>query len=195
MKCANPREVAAMQAAAVQQELMDAALTCGDNARVNYNAFQTRFAPELRLTDKTMLRMFSRVMGNSQGDKAYNLFKTELATKAELRRIRSHEDFCREANLVVAAALGPQKIALGDFVAGIPTFDVTGPVGRCDVEVAVTLRGAKAVPLIVPRPNPLRTAVAPQTPALPAAAPPSSAPGGGGDAPLPGAQAAASNPL
>ena len=157
LKCAIPAEVSAMQASSIQQLLMDAALTCGDHARDNYNAFQTRFAPELRATDQLMLKMFSRVIGAKKGDKAYNLFKTELAARSELRRTRNHADFCQEANLVVAAALGPSKIQLGDFVADIPVVDIAGPVNSCSVEVAVTLHGAKAVG-IVPKPNPLRLA-------------------------------------
>ena len=163
LKCASPAEVSAMQASAVQQELMVAALACGDAAhsnypaRDNYNAFQTRFAPELRAMDKLMLQMFGRVIGGRKGDNAYNLFKTELAAKAELRRTHNHEDFCQEANLVVAAALGPSKIQLTDFVADIPAVDIAGPVDRCSVEITVTLQGAKAVG-IVPKPNPLRLA-------------------------------------
>jgi hypothetical protein len=175
VKCANPSEVSAMQASAVQQLLMDAALTCGDDARTAYNAFQTSFGPELRKSDKLMLRMFQRVSGYSAGDKAYNLFKTELASKAELRRVHGHADFCREANLVVTAALAPAKPKLSDFVAGIPVSDVdtSGGVGSCDIQVAVTLQGAMATPQIVPTPNPLRLAVPEAAPvAAPAAVPP-----------------------
>jgi len=163
-----------MQASSIQQELMDAALTCGDVARDNYNAFQTRFGPELRVTDKAMLQMFGRVMGGNRGDKAYNLFKTELAARSELRRTRNHDDFCQEANLVAAAALGPSKIQLAEFVADIPVVDVAGGVNSCGVEVTVTLQGAKAVG-IIPRPNPRRL-VANAVPAVPAPVSPAATP-------------------
>jgi hypothetical protein len=170
-KCANPAEVTAMQASAVQQELMDAALTCGEEAQTNYNAFQTSFGPELRRSDKTLLQMFHRVLGFKKGDAAYNLYKTELASKAELRRIHGHQDFCTAASLVVAAALAPNRPSLQDFVGGVAVTDINGPVESCQVEVAVTLRGAMAGPDIVPKPNPLR--VAASTPsALPPVAPP-----------------------
>ncbi len=174
LKCADPAEVTAMQTTAIQQQLMDAALTCGETARVNYNAFQTRFSKDLQASDKLMLRMFGRIMGASRGDKAYNLFKTELAAKAELRRTHNHDDFCQEANLVAAAALGPTKIRLAEFVADVPTTELSSGVNSCSVEVGVTLRGAMAVPNIVPTPNPLRVAnlTAPAAePAPPAAAP------------------------
>ncbi len=153
-----------MQTAAIQQELMDAALTCGDQARTDFNAFQTSFNAELRRSDKTLLAMFRRVMGGSKGDAAYNLFKTDMASKAELRRVHGHADFCAAANLVISAALAPDKPSLNDFVAGVPVTDVAAsaesPVGSCQVQVAVTLQGAMVSPAVLPRPNPLRVAVA-----------------------------------
>jgi hypothetical protein len=166
LKCADAAEVTAMQTTAIQQQLMDAALTCGDTARTNYNAFQTRFGPELRTSDQVLLKMFTRVLGRSSGDKTYNLFKTELAAKAEYRRTQNHDDFCQEANLVAAAALGPNKIGLTEFVSGIPAHDTAGGVNGCSVEIAVTLQGVAAGPNVVPTPNPLR--VAKLTPPVPA---------------------------
>jgi hypothetical protein len=156
-KCADPTEVSAMQTSAIQQVLMDSALTCGDTARDNYNAFQTRFSKDLQASDKRMLQMFGRVMGGKQGDKAYNLFKTELAAKAELRRTHNHADFCEEATLVAAAALGPAKIDLADFVSEVPITEISGGVSGCQIEVGVTLKGAMAAG-IIPQPNPLRLA-------------------------------------
>jgi len=175
LKCANPAEVTAMQASAVQQELMDAALTCGEAAQTNYNAFQTSFGPELRHSDKTLLRMFQRVLGYRKGDAAYNLYKTELASKAELRRLHGHQDFCTAANLVISAALAPERPSLNDFVSGVQVKDIEGPVSSCQMTVAVTLQGAMAGPDIVPKPNPLR--IAALTPPIDPPAPPvSSAP-------------------
>jgi len=165
LKCADPKEVAAMQVAAVQQELMDAALTCGDEARSNFNAFQTAFGLELRRSDKALLSMFKRVMGGPKGDAAYNMFKTDMASKAELRRIHGHADFCTGANLVISAALGPEKPSLNDFVAGVPVTDMSGPVNSCQIEVAVTLQGAMVNPAVLPRPNPLRIAMVVPPPA------------------------------
>jgi hypothetical protein len=169
LKCANPAEITAMQASAVQQELMDAALTCGEAALTNFNAFQTSFGPELRRSDKTLLQMFHRVLGFKKGDAAYNLYKTELASKAELRRLHGHQDFCSAANLVITAALAPERPSLNDFVGGVQVRDIEGPVQSCQVEVAVTLQGAMAGPDIVPKPNPLR--VAALTPPAPPVSP------------------------
>lgn len=163
-KCASPAEMSAQYTSAIQQELMDAALTCGDTARVNYNAFQTRYGPELRVSDQLMLRMFARVMGARQGDKAYNLFKTELAAKAELRRTQNHDEFCQGATLLAGAALGPASLKLAEFVDDVPPAALAGGVSGCALP-------ASTVPSIVPKPNPLRMAAV-ASPAAPVAATP-----------------------
>jgi hypothetical protein len=152
-KCASAAEMSAQYTTAIQQELMDAALTCGETARVNYNAFQTRFGPELRVSDQLMLKMFARVMGGKQGDKAYNLFKTELAAKAELRRTHDHDEFCQGATLLAGAALGPGSLRLAEFVEDVPPAALTGGVSGCVLP-------AVATPNVIPQPNPLRTAAA-----------------------------------
>jgi hypothetical protein len=158
-KCANVDEVSALQTAAVQQELMDAALGCGQAAVQKFNAFQTSYSAELRRSDKTLLTMFKRVYGSSRGDAQYNLFKTNMASKAEIRRVHGIGDFCAAADLVFAAALSAQKPLLRDFVAGVPVHDTTDSgVGSCDIKVAVTLKGTLAGPGVVPTPNPLRVA-------------------------------------
>jgi hypothetical protein len=172
-KCANTDEVSALQTSAVQQELMDAALGCGPSAVQKFNAFQTTYGPELRRSDNTLLTMFKRVYGPSRGDAQYNLFKTNMASKAEIRRVHGLGDFCSAADLVFAAALAPQKPLLRDFVAGVPVHDTTDSgVGSCDINVAVTLKGTMAGPGVVPTPNPLReAALFPQDPPDAAAAP------------------------
>jgi len=164
--CADPSEVSALQTSAVQQELMDSALGCGHEWVEKFNAFQTSFGPELRRSDRVLLTFFKRIYGPAKGDAAYNLFKTNMASKAEMKRVRNMPDFCTSANLVFAAALAAQKPLLNEFVAGVHVADADeAPVGRCEVQVALTLKGVQAGPDIVPTPNPLRLAVA--EPALP----------------------------
>lgn len=153
LKCAQPAEVAAIQTTVVDQQLVDAALTCGDATREAFNTYRRNFGPELLKSDKLLLAMFKRIQGG-RGDARYNLFKTDMASKAELRRIADHQAFCRAADLVLAAANGPAKPALADFVAGVPVHDAETPVETCGVKVDVTLAGAQAMPLVVPRPRP-----------------------------------------
>jgi hypothetical protein len=162
INCAQPEEVTAIQTAVIQQELMDAALGCGQRAQENFNAFQTSYASELRRSDGALLRMFKRVQGVKRGDAAYNLFKTDMASKAEIRRVHGMSDFCAAADLVFAAALAPEKPSLSDLVSGLQIQDTntsaddndTRPVESCQMRVAVTLRGAEVAPNVVPKPKP-----------------------------------------
>lgn len=138
---------------------MDAALGCGEQAMHKFNAFQTSYGPELRRSDKTLLTLFKRVYGPVRGDAAYNLFKTNMASKAEIRRVHQINDFCASADLVFGAALAANKPSLAEFVAGVPVRDTDDSrISKCDIQVAVSLQGALAA-VIVPKPNPLRVAV------------------------------------
>ena len=154
LKCAQPAEVAAIQTTVVDQQLVDAALTCGDATRNGFNAYRTTFGAELRSTDKLLLNMFKRVLGGSRGDAAYNLFKTDMASKAELRRVKDVANFCQSADLVLAAANAPAKPALKDFVAGVPVAESETPVDSCAVKVDVSFKGVQAGPSIRPKPRP-----------------------------------------
>jgi hypothetical protein len=153
--CASAAEISAIQVAAVQQELTDAALACGPNEVALYNRFQTVFNKELRKSDATMMRMFKRLNGNRAGDAAYDSFKTRAIAHAEQRRIKpgAHANFCRTADVVFAAALAPDKPVLEDFVSGVPVNEAN-PVDSCEIKVAVALQGVQAGPDIVPTPRP-----------------------------------------
>jgi len=141
--------------AAVQQELTDAALACGAKEAALFNRFQTVFNKELRQSDATMLRMFKRLNGNARGDRAYDSFKTRAIAHADQRRTKpgAHDNFCRTAGLVFAAALAPDKPILEDFVSGVPVNE-SSPVNSCEIKVAVALQGVQAGPDIVPTPRP-----------------------------------------
>jgi len=165
LKCAKPQEVTAIQAAAIQQELMVAALTCNDVS--NFNSFQTSFNGELRASDGTLLRMFHRLYGFKKGEVEYHAFKTRLANDSSMRSIHDNPDYCKEASLAFSAALAPAKPTLSDFVAGVQVTE-NSPVDSCEIRVAAGLKSA-AAPKIVPQPNPVRVA---QSDPAPADAPP-----------------------
>ena len=154
LKCAQPAEVAAIQTTVIDQQLVDAALTCGDVTRDHFNSYRMSFGAELRGTDKLLLNMFKRVYGGSRGDAAYNLFKTDMASKAELHRIKDAAGFCQAAEAVLAAANAPAKPLLKDFVAGVPVTDAETPVNSCAVKVDAGLNGALAIPAVRPKPRP-----------------------------------------
>ncbi len=172
-KCARPDEVTAIQAATIQQELMVAALTCNDITR--FNAFQTGYGRELRSSDGALERMFKRLYGSRQGESEYHGFKTRLANNSSIRSIHGNSDFCREAAQVFDAALGPERPGLADFVSGIEVFEQS-PIDSCQLRVAVGLAGAKSVPNVVPKPNPMRLAALAAPSEAPSAPQPPSAP-------------------
>jgi len=152
--CATAAEISAVQISAVQQELTDAALACGPVAVANFNRFQTIFNKELRASDARMLRMFKRLHG-ARGDREYDAYKTRAIANADLRRTKpgQHDNFCRSANIVFAAALAPDKPVLEDFVSGVPVNEPT-PVNGCEISVAITFQGVQAGPSIAPIPRP-----------------------------------------
>jgi hypothetical protein len=148
-------EVTAIQAAAIQQQLMVAALTCNEISR--FNAFQTSYSQELRASDAALEKMFKRLFGAGGGEAQYHAFKTRLANNSSMRSISNNPDYCRVAGQVFDAALAGNKPTLADFVSGVPVSDPS-PVDSCEIRVAVGLIGAKVAPNVVPKPNPLRVA-------------------------------------
>lgn len=156
-RCAMHDEVTAIQAAAIQQQLMVAALTC--NQVDHFNAFQVNYGAELRRSDSALERMFRRLYGGGQGEAAYHAFKTRLANNSSIRSIHDNAAFCHEAGMVFDAALMPDKPSLASFVSGIEVSE-RGPVDSCEMTVAVGFAGM--VPNVAPRPNPLRLAASAQ---------------------------------
>ena len=154
-RCARPDEVTAIQASMVQQELMVAALTCNEVTR--FNAFQTSYSIELRSSDAALERMFRRLYGGRRGEAEYHAFKTRLANHSSIRSIHDNVEYCHDASVAFGAALTTDKPTLAAFVAGVQVFD-SSPVDSCQMRVAAGLAGAKAVPDVVPIPNPERPA-------------------------------------
>ena len=170
-KCATSDEVTAIQAAAIQQQLMVAALTC--NQIEHFNAFQTSYGKELRRSDASLERMFRRLYGGGPGEAEYHAFKTRLANNSSIRSIHDNEAYCQNAGMVFDAALITDKPSLASFVSGIEVTE-QGPVDTCSLRVAVGFTGA--VPPVTPKPNPLRLAALAAAPTPPAPAAPGPAP-------------------
>ena len=153
--CATEAEISAIQVSAVQQELTDAALACGQHETDLFNRFQTVFNKELRRSDALMLAMFKRLDGPSRGNAEYDSYKTRAIAHAEQRRTvpGAAENFCKAADIVFAAALAPDKPVLEDFVAGVPVEEAS-PVDGCQIKVDVALQGVAAGPMVMPTPRP-----------------------------------------
>jgi hypothetical protein len=155
LACATEAEISAIQISAVQQELTDAALACGQHETDLFNRFQTVFNKELRRSDARMLTMFKRLYGFARGNSAYDSYKTRAIAHAEQRRIKpgAAADFCKTADIVFAAALAPYKPVLEDFVAGVPVQE-SNPIDACEVKVTMTLQGVAAGSGVMPKARP-----------------------------------------
>jgi hypothetical protein len=164
-RCATSDEVTAIQAAAIQQQLMVAALTC--NQIEHFNAFQTSYSKELRRSDANLEHMFRRLYA-AHGEAEYHAFKTRLANNSSIRSIHDNQNYCHDAGLVFEAALIVDKPTLASFVSGIEVTE-PGPIGSCAISVAIGFSGAG--PMVVPKPNPMREASLAPTPATANAVP------------------------
>ncbi len=166
-KWAKADEITSIQVAAVQQELMVAALTC--DQVTNFNAFQTGFGPELRASDATLHKMFKRIFGAKQGEAEFHAFKTRMANDSSMRSINDNRGYCQEAAGVFASALVPSRPTLAAFVSTV-TVQEQSPVNSCDIRVASALPGlgGTSVAFILPKPKPMVDGEA--APAAPSAA-------------------------
>jgi len=143
-KCAKHEEMTAMQTAAVQQELMVAALTC--NAVTLYNSFVTGYQKELQDSDHTLQKLFQRLRGGKKGTEDYHAYKTKLANGSSIKSIGNITQFCANAQAAFSTALGPAKSTLSSFVTAQPKADDEG-ITECDYQKD-TMEAMKAVPHI-----------------------------------------------
>jgi hypothetical protein len=116
-RCASSREVATLKVAALQQQLMVAALTCHEIGA--YNRFVLSYRPELQRSDREMLDLFQDRDGSRAGDAAYNAFKTRLANLAVLRNNDEDTSFCAQAHAEFRAA-AENRAPLAEFVQSVP---------------------------------------------------------------------------
>ena len=133
-RCALPEEVSAIRVAAVQQELMVAALTCHEISR--FNEFQTGYGPELRSSDATLLRMFRRLYGGSRGEAQYHAFKTKLANDSSIRSIHDNPSYCMEAGNMLTTALATERPTLAAFARNLTVTMQQTPAEDCLVVAA-----------------------------------------------------------
>jgi hypothetical protein len=113
--CVGRDDLSALRTAAIQQELMVAALTCHDIGR--YNHFVRARQAELIDSDGRLKAFFLRRDARN-GEARYHTFKTELANAASLRSIRRTQAFCSNAD--DAFDLAERRMSLAAFVAAQP---------------------------------------------------------------------------
>jgi hypothetical protein len=119
--CARPQEMKALQAAALQQQLMVAALTC--HAAADYNRFVTSYRGALLESDRALMNFFLR-QDVHKGADGYNAYKTRLANASSLRSLRDPQ-FCRSAKVAFDVAL-KRKGSLAELASERPSLIETG---------------------------------------------------------------------
>ncbi len=104
--CTTPKEMAALRAAAIQQQLMVAGLTC--QAGEDYNRFVLAYRPELQRSDADLKNYFVRRQGRRAGEAAYDSFKTKLANLSSFSEVTNVGSYCASTRAAFASG-GPGK--------------------------------------------------------------------------------------
>lgn len=127
--CANPLESTALKIAALQQELMVAALSCKETE--SYNRFVIAYREDLQRSDAVLEAYFMR--GNPHGGTAaYNAYKTRLANDASLRSLHGIDAYCTDAHAVFDTALARHDRPLAGLVSDQPAVVAVSGTGCAD---------------------------------------------------------------
>jgi hypothetical protein len=145
--CARPEDMNALKAAAIQQRLMVAALSC--DAAAAYNNFVKAYQKELQAADRALQSYFRRLNGSS-GNEKYHAYKTHLANASSMQSIGNITNYCAEAKTAFETSLANAKTGLVAFVSGqgTPVEDAYKP---CEVRTAA--RGASLPLQNIPEPR------------------------------------------
>lgn len=110
--CRHEREHVALKAAAIQQRLMVAALTCHQTRL--YNRFVISYRTDLRHSDTELKHYFAHRGGMS----AYHAYKTKLANDASLASLHDSA-YCAKASDMFGTASEYERRSLTEFVAAV----------------------------------------------------------------------------
>jgi hypothetical protein len=130
--CARAPDLVALQVAALQQQLMVAALTCDDVPL--YNNFVTAYQKDLLASDEALQAFFDR-FGSEEGMPAYHSFKTKMANLYSARSASDKQRFCTNARATFGPALKTDKVSLASFAMSQPST-VSEPYTNCGETVA-----------------------------------------------------------
>jgi hypothetical protein len=138
--CARPDEFTALKAAAVQQKLMVAALSC--HAAQLYNKFVVAYRKDLQASDRALQNFFRRINGRS-GTADYHAYKTRLANASSMESIGNMPAYCASAKAAFDTVLNGEKTSLREFVSA-QDARVDDRFAPCPVRTAGVKGPAKA---------------------------------------------------
>jgi hypothetical protein len=130
--CARAPDLVALQIAALQQQLMVAALTCDDVSL--YNSFVTTYQKDLVASDQALQAFFDR-FGTEEGTPAYHSFKTKMANLYSARSASDKKRYCANVRATFGPALKAEKLSLASFAMSQPST-VSEPYTNCGDTVA-----------------------------------------------------------
>jgi len=107
----------ALKTAAIQQQLMVAALYC--NEVKLYNRFVVSYQKELQDSDATLKVYFHRANAAS-GEADYHAYKTRLANGFSLSSLHAMQRYCDNAQATFDTALGSGSQTLAELIAALP---------------------------------------------------------------------------
>jgi len=168
--CARAPDLVALQVAALQQQLMVAALTCNDVPL--YNSFVTTYQKDLVESDMALEAFFDQFDGD--GSPAYHTFKTKMANVYSARSAADKNRFCAGARAAFAPALKAEKLNLASFAMSLPST-VNEPYTNCGESVAGGATVTRT-PVVAPAALPSNLLTAQNAAAAVKAAPPVAAP-------------------
>ena len=91
--CVRPAEKAAFGIAGLKSQLMVTAISCGGEDK--YNAFVTKYRPDLVVEEKSLVGFFGRAYGR-RGQQTHDDFITQLANSQSQLSLKFGQNFCRE---------------------------------------------------------------------------------------------------
>ena len=134
--CARPDEAMALKTAAMQQEMMVAALYCNDVKP--YNHFVLSHQRELQESDAKLMAYFKRADGPRKGETAYHAYKTGLANDFSLASLHGMQAYCSNVNAAFDAAESPSAgPTLATFVS-TQTVSGTESYASCPVTASAS---------------------------------------------------------
>ena len=148
--CAREEDRTAVKAAAIQQRLMVAALSC--DAIQLYNNFVTTYQKDLQASDHALQNFFRRLNGRT-GTEDYHAFKTRLANASSMQSIGDITGYCASAKEMFEAALNSAKSTLTVFVSN-QTTAVDDAFAPCEFRTAGAATAAAPVNVPIPRGKP-----------------------------------------
>ena len=115
-QCVRPGEYPAFDVAALKSKLMVTALTCGADEK--YNAFITKYRPELVTEDKALGAYFARAHGR-RGRQQQDDYVTQLANVQSRTGVRDGSLFCQRNLSAFDEVMALRSSAeLNDYAAG-----------------------------------------------------------------------------